>query len=120
MTTRIESVDAYIATFPEDVRARLQEIRRRIHQVVPDAGETIKYNMPTITLDGRSLVHFAAWKQHIALYPIPTADDAFEHDIAPYRGDKDAAKFPSREPVPYELIERLVGILVEQRASADG
>jgi len=111
----MDTIDSYVAAQPADVRERLVEIRRRIHAVVPGAGETIKYKMPTITLDGGSLVHFAAWKKHIAFYPIRSGDATFERDIAPYRGAKDAAHFPHNEPMPYELIERLVLSLVATR-----
>jgi uncharacterized protein YdhG (YjbR/CyaY superfamily) len=109
------NVDTYISAYPEDVRERLEEIRRRIRTVLPAAGETIKYKMPTVTLDGTSLVHFAAWKHHIAMYPVPVGDEAFERDIAPYRGEKDAAKFPHAEPLPYDLVVRLVTLLAERR-----
>ena len=85
--------------------------------MVPTAGETIKYDMPTMTLDGTSLVHFAAWKHHISLYPMFYGDPAFEQDMAPYAGDKGTVKFPLREPIRYDLIARLVELLVAARTS---
>ncbi len=112
----VDTVDAYVAAQPAEVRARLAEIRRRIHAAVPGAGEAIRYRMPTIMLDGGPLVHFAAWKRHIAFYPVPDGDEAFARDIAPYRGAKDAAQFRHAEPIPYELVDRLVGHLVAARA----
>jgi uncharacterized protein YdhG (YjbR/CyaY superfamily) len=114
---RVTDVDGYISGYPEDVRVRLEEIRRRILAAVPGCGEAITYKMPTITLDGSSLVHFAAWKHHTALYSIPAGDGDFERAIAPYRGDKDAAKFPHAEPVPYDLVVRLVQLLAARRVS---
>ena len=111
----VDTIDEYISGYPEELRVRLERLRQRIHAAVPGAGEAIRYSMPTITLDGSSLVHFAAWKKHIAMYPVPTGDDAFERDVAAYRAAKDAVHFPHREPIPYELVDRLVAILVARR-----
>lgn len=118
MTASFATIDEYIGSFPEDVQVILKEVRRRIRNAVPAAGETISYQMPTITLDGRSLVHFAAWKHHIGLYPIPAADEAFERELAPFRATKDTLRLPLREPIPYELIERLAALLVRDRADS--
>ena len=115
----METIDEYIAGCPAAVRPTLAEIRRRVHETVPGAGETIRYSMPTMTLDGSSLVHFAAWKKHIAVYPAPapTDDDAFERALAPHRGDKGTLRFPLDEPIPYDLIARVVMQLARQRTS---
>ncbi len=109
------AVEQYIGRFPEDARAALQAVRRRIHSVVPGAGETIRYDMPTITVDGRSLIHFAGWKQHLSLYPVPDGDADFERDIAPHRSGRSTAKFRYAEPVPAGLIEQVVALLLGQR-----
>jgi uncharacterized protein YdhG (YjbR/CyaY superfamily) len=74
MTAPITSIDDYLSALPEPAREVLGQLRRTIHAVVPDAGETIRYKMPTFTLDGESLVHLAAWKNHIGLYPLPELD----------------------------------------------
>ena len=108
---RVASVDDYIATFSDDVRSILNQVRRTMHKAAPDAVETISYGMPTLLLDGKHLVHFAGWKHHVSVYPVPAADeadDAFEREIAPYRSGKSTAKFPLARPVPYDLIETLV------------
>ena len=109
------TVDEYLAGLPHDVRLRLEEVRRVVHEVVPDAGETISYAMPTFTLDGLPLLHVAAWKQHLGLYPLPALDPALEAAVAPYRGTKDAMKLPHARPLPADLVARVVGVLVEQR-----
>jgi len=113
------TVDEYISACPAEVQPVLQEllteIRRVIHEAVPGAGERIAYQMPTITLDGRSLVHFAAWKHHIGLYPLPTADDDLQAELAPYDAGKGTARFPLDQPVPYELIGRIAARLAQQR-----
>ncbi len=110
------TVDDYISTYPNDVQVVLRELRRTIHAAVPGAGETIRYQMPTVTLDGRSLVHFAAWKNHVSVYPMATGDADLERDLAPYAGDKGTVRFPLGEPVPFDLVSRLVRRLVAQRA----
>jgi len=119
----VASVDDYIRTFPGDVQAVLESIRRTMRTAAPEAVETISYGMPTLLLDGKHLVHFAAWKHHVSVYPVPAADeadDAFERQIAPYRSGKSTAKFPLARPVPYDLIETLVTHLASPHHRVDG
>jgi uncharacterized protein YdhG (YjbR/CyaY superfamily) len=71
------TIDAYIAGFPEDVRARLEKVRRVIASAAPGAIEAISYRMPTFKLKGRNLIHFAVFKHHIGLYPLPEALKVF-------------------------------------------
>jgi len=118
VANQFANIDDYISSFPEGVQTILEEVRRIIRNVVPAAEETISYQMPTITLNGRHLVYFAAWKHHISLYPIPRGDEAFEQELAPYRASKGTARFPLRKPIPYDLIERLVALLVKQRVDS--
>ena len=122
MAARFENIDDYVASLPEHARVVVEEVRRRIHQVAPTATETISYQMPTLVLDGRRLVHFAAWKHHLSLYPAPAvSDDAdFERAFAPHRGDKGTAKFPYVDPMPYDLIQRTVEMLIEQHSAESG
>jgi uncharacterized protein YdhG (YjbR/CyaY superfamily) len=110
-----ESVDEYIASFPADVQAVLEEVRRTIHIVVPGAGEKISYQIPTITLDGKALIYFSGWKEHISVYPIPPVDDALAAAIEPYRSGKGTLKFPLKDPIPYDLITRLTEAFVTAR-----
>jgi uncharacterized protein YdhG (YjbR/CyaY superfamily) len=72
--------------------------------------------MPTITLNGRDLVYFAAWKRHISLYPIPAVDEAFDRELEPYKAAKGTLRFPLARPIPYGLIQRLVELRVKQQA----
>lgn len=118
MPPKYATIDDYIASYPDDVQTILQDVRRAIRAAVPEPGEIISYQMPTITMDGSALVYFAAWKHHIGMYPIPRADGQLERELAPYRGDKDAVKFPYRDPVPYNLIERVTELLVARRRGA--
>ena len=109
------TVDGYVAALPDDVRARMEQLRRAVRSVVPDVEETISYAMPTFVLDGRPLLHVAAWKHHIGLYPLPVLDAALEREVAPWRGTKDTLKLPYGQPLPVDLVERVLGVLVAQR-----
>ena len=84
---------------------------------MPEAAETISYQIPTFTLDGSAFVYVAGWKHHIAVYPIPSGDAAFEQELAPYRAAKGTLKFPLTQPIPYDLIERVAVLLAAQRGS---
>jgi uncharacterized protein YdhG (YjbR/CyaY superfamily) len=112
---QFETIDQYIGSFPDDVQVILREVRRKIRSIVPAAGETISYQIPAITLGGRSLVHFAAWKHHISLYPVPAADESFMRELAPYQAGKGTVRFPLDKPIPYDIVERIVTLLVRQR-----
>jgi uncharacterized protein YdhG (YjbR/CyaY superfamily) len=109
------SVDEYIGSFPAEVREVLEEVRRTIHAVVPLAGEKISYQLPTITLDGKSLMYFSGWKEHVSIYPIPPLDAALTADLEPYRSGKGTLKFPLEHPIPYDLITRLTQAFVAAR-----
>jgi uncharacterized protein YdhG (YjbR/CyaY superfamily) len=113
------TVDEYISACPAEVQPVLQELRRTIHDAVPGAGEKISYQMPTITLDGAALVHFAAWKHHIGLYPLPAVDGELQRQLAPYETGKGTARFPLDAEVPYELVARLVQRLARERVRAE-
>jgi uncharacterized protein YdhG (YjbR/CyaY superfamily) len=101
------TVEAYLAGLPEDVRPVLDEVRATIRRALPEAGERISYGMPTATLDGRSVIHYAAWKTHISVYPVPDGDADFEAEIAPYRSGPGTLRFPLDRPLPYQLIGRV-------------
>jgi uncharacterized protein YdhG (YjbR/CyaY superfamily) len=109
------TVDEYVAALPDESAAIVERLRRLVHAVVPDAGEKISYGMPTFTLDGLPLVHVAAWKHHIALYPLPAMDADLARDLAPFQGTKDTLRLPLDRPIPYELVERVLGSLLRQR-----
>lgn len=108
------AVDTYIAGFPPEVQARLREVRSTIHAAAPDARETIKYRMPTFDLNG-SLVHFAALKGAIGFYPTSGGIAAFKDELAPYISTPGAARFPLDQPLPLDLITRIVRFRVEEQ-----
>lgn len=101
------SIDEYIATFPEEIQATLQELRALIHSLAPEATEAIRYGIPTFIL-GENLVHFAAYKRHIGFYPTPGGMEAFQAELARYRTGKGTLQFPLGEPLPLDLIRRVV------------
>jgi uncharacterized protein YdhG (YjbR/CyaY superfamily) len=107
-----KDIDEYIAGFPKDIQERLQKIRNTIREAAPDAEEAIKYQMPTFTLQG-NLVHFAAFKNHIGFYPAPRGIEAFQEELSAYEGAKGSVRFPLDQPIPYELIGRIVRFRVK-------
>ncbi|MBF6074868.1 iron chaperone [Nocardia beijingensis] len=115
MADRPATVDAYLAAFPEDVREILGAIRRAIQAALPEATEAISYDIPTFRLHGRDVVHFAGWKQHVSLYPVPDGEPALARELEPYRAGKGTLRFRLGEPVPYELIARIAIALAERR-----
>ncbi len=107
------TIDEYIAGFPAEVQAILQEIRAVIHTTAPEATETIKYLMPTFVLHG-NLIHFGAYKKHIGMYPVPGGDEKLTRALAPYAGEKGTMRFPLDEAMPYALIGRIIKARVKQ------
>jgi uncharacterized protein YdhG (YjbR/CyaY superfamily) len=116
MSEHPPSIDAYIADCPAEVAAMLEQVRATIHTAVPGADETIRYGIPTLTVDGRPIIHFARWAAYLSVYPVPATDEELQGDIAPYRSGKSTVRFPLTKPIPYELIGRLARLLAAQRA----
>jgi uncharacterized protein YdhG (YjbR/CyaY superfamily) len=114
------TVDEYIAGFPPEVAERLQRIREVIVAAVAagsdlEPEERIRYGIAAVMLGGRYALHFAGWKKHIGLYPVPNLPPTLEAEIAPYRAEKDSVVFPHTKPVPYELIGRVAESIVAIR-----
>ena len=112
-----QTIDAYIAGFPEDVQAILQQVRRTIHEAAPEATEAISYQMPTFKLHG-NLVHFGAFKNHIGFYPVPSGMAAFAAELAAYKQGKGSVQFPLNKPMPLDLIRRIVEFRVQESKAA--
>ena len=113
-----KDIDEYIAGFPKDVQERLQKVRKTIREAAPEAEEAIKYRMPTFVLNG-NLVHFAAFKNHIGFYPAPQGIEEFKEELSAYKGAKGSVQFQYSEPIPFDLISRIVKLRVGQnRAKA--
>ena len=117
-----KTIDEYIAMYPEDIQQILQKIRMTIRSAAPGAEETIKYDMPTFTLKG-NLVYFAAFKKHIGFYPPISGPADLKAALSVYEGPKDSLRFPLDQPVPYDLIHRIVTVRVQEnlaKAEAKG
>ena len=102
-----ETVDAYIAGFPENVREILEKIRMTVRDAAPDAEESISYQIPAFKLKGTPLVYFAAHKKHIGLYPVPVGNPELA-ELSEYASGKGTAQFPLNQPMPFGLIEKIV------------
>ena len=109
------SIDEYIATFPAEIQVKLQEMRATIKAAAPEAEEKISYQMPTFFLNG-NLVHFAAFKNHIGFYPTPGGIDAFKEELSVYQGAKGSIQFPLSQPLPLELVRKIVTLRVAENS----
>jgi uncharacterized protein YdhG (YjbR/CyaY superfamily) len=110
-----QSIDDYIGQFPPEVQELLRTLRGVIAEAAPLATEKFSYQMPTFYLHG-NLVHFAAFKKHIGFYPTPSGIEAFKQELAAYKGAKGSVQFPFTEPLPYDLISRIVKFRVEENS----
>ncbi len=113
------SIDEYISGFPGEVQAILQKIRLLIRQNAPGAQEAMKYGIPTFILNG-NLVHFAAFAHHIGFYPTPPALVKFKKELSGYKSAKGSVQFPLDQPIPYDLIVRIVKFRVQEAAAKAG
>jgi uncharacterized protein YdhG (YjbR/CyaY superfamily) len=112
---RFQTIDEYIASFPDAVRPTLEAVRRAIREATPTTEEGISYGIPAFGLDGRFIVWFAGWKRHISLYPVPSGDPGLAADLAPYVAAKGTLRFPLDQPIPLDLIGRIAVELVRER-----
>jgi uncharacterized protein YdhG (YjbR/CyaY superfamily) len=111
-----KDVDAYIRAFPKEVQKILKEVRAAIKEAAPGSVEAIKYQMPTFMRNGKNLVHFAAWKNHIGFYPTPSGTSAFKKELSKYKGAKGSVQFPIEKPIPLSLIKRIVKYRVKENS----
>ena len=103
-----KTVDEYIASFPSVTQEKLEAVRATIRSAAPDASEKISYQIAAFELNGKNLIYFAGWKHHISIYPIPSGDEDFNTAIAPYMAGKGTLQFPLNEPIPLDLITKVV------------
>lgn len=104
----IETIDEYIQPFPPAIRAILRKIRATIRSAAPKAEETISYRIPAFRHEGRVVVFFAAFKNHIGFFPPVRNDPILEKAVEKYAGPKKNLRFPYDQPIPYGLIKRIV------------
>ncbi len=113
METSITTIEQYISGFPEEIQKILELVRATIRNAAPGATEAIKYAMPTFVLHG-NLVHFAAFKNHIGFYPVPTGIEAFKKELSVYKQGKGSIQFPIDKPMPLDLIAKITRFRVEE------
>jgi uncharacterized protein YdhG (YjbR/CyaY superfamily) len=113
MKLTINEVDTYISAFPPEVQALLEQVRATIKQNAPDAEEIISYQMPTYVYHG-NLVYFAGYKNHIGFYPVPSGIEAFKKELSVYKDAKGSVQFPLNQPMPLELIAKIVRFRVAE------
>ncbi len=112
--TNYQTINEYVALFPKDTQKTLELVRRTIKRAAPEATEAISYQMPTFKLNGKNLVHFAAWKEHAGFYPTPSGTENFKKEISKYTFAKGSIRFPSNEPMPLSLITKIVKFRVKE------
>ena len=109
-----KSIDEYLKDFPSEIQEKLQQIRNIVKKLAPTAIETISYGMPTFKLNGKNLVHFAGYKNHIGFYPTPTPIEKFKKDLENYKTSKGAIQFPLENDLPIKLIEKIIKFRASQ------
>lgn len=110
----MNTVDEYINSFPESTRVLLKEIRAAIREKAPEAVESIAYKMPAYKLNGKPLVYFAGYKNHIGFYATPAGHSAFAEELSKYKQGKGSVQFPLNDPMPLDLIGRIVAFKVQE------
>jgi uncharacterized protein YdhG (YjbR/CyaY superfamily) len=117
----LKSVDDYIDSQPEAVRAILERVRGSIRRALPEAEEVLSYKIPTYKIGGRAVLYFAGWKQHFSLYPVTDPIvTAFKDELVPYEvNNKGTIRFPLSRPVPVKLIERIAKARAKQMAKRE-
>lgn len=112
--TTYKDIDDYINHFSGGVKEKLQTLRKIIKEEAPDAIETISYQMPTFKLNEKNMVHFAAFKNHIGFYPTPSGTENFQKEIVKYKHSKGTIQFTLEEPLPLELVRKIVRFRVQE------
>ncbi|AKQ44926.1 hypothetical protein TH63_03675 [Rufibacter radiotolerans] len=116
----MDPVETYINTFPAEVQTLLLQIRATIVAAAPQAQESISYGMPAYKTEGKALVYFAGFKHHIGFYATPTGHSAFAAELAAYKQGKGSVQFPLDQPVPYDLISRMVAFRAQENKENSG
>ncbi|MBP7396716.1 MAG: DUF1801 domain-containing protein [Flavobacterium sp.] len=113
----METIASYFAKFPETSQKRMQQIRMLILEKAPEAQESISYGMPAYKTNGKPLIYFAAFKNHIGLYATPSGHTHFADALSQYKQGKGSVQFPNEQPLPLDLIAEIIAFRVEENAS---
>jgi uncharacterized protein YdhG (YjbR/CyaY superfamily) len=112
-TPKPANIDEYIGGFPNDVQEILEKVRMTIQEAAPDAKEKISYSMPAFEQNG-IVVYFAAFKNHIGLYALPSGHEQFKEALSKYKSGKGSVQFPLSQPMPFDLITKIVKFRVQE------
>jgi len=112
-TKKPANIDEYIGAFPNDVQEILEKIRATIQKAAPDAKEKISYSMPAFEQNG-VVVYLAAFKNHIGLYALPSGHETFKEELSKYKSGKGSVQFPLDQPMPFDLIAKIVKFRVKE------
>lgn len=112
-----KNADEYIASFPPATQKILQQIRTAIKKIAPKAEEAISYGIPVFNLNGTYLIYFAGFKNHVSIYPAPRGKDEFKEILSAYKGGKGTVQFPLDEPIPFNLITKIVNFRMKENLS---
>jgi len=115
---RPQTITEYINAAPKAAQKKLREMRACIRKSAPGAKESLKWGMPAFSC-GRILVTFAAFKNHIGLYPTPSAVKAFANDLSKYTTANASIQFPLEKPLPLPLIRKITTFRVRESIEKD-
>lgn len=101
-------LNEYIMQFPEDIQTKLRHIRKLVKEIEPDAKESFAYGAPAFILDGKNFIIYAAFKNHIGIYPGPMIIESFKKDLEGFETSKGAIKFPHKDPLPTALLKKII------------
>lgn len=116
---KANNVEEYIAGFPPEIQEKLRQVRANIKSNAPNAMEQIAYGMPGYKLNGKPLVYFAGYANHIGFYATPAGHEAFAEELSKYKQGKGSVQFPLDEPMPLDLIERIVKFRANENLSKE-
>jgi uncharacterized protein YdhG (YjbR/CyaY superfamily) len=106
--TKPQSIDEYLSRVPDESRAALEKLRSTIKSVVPEAEETISYEVPTFKLNGRMLVSFAAFSKHCSFFPGAGPIELHEDELKSFPTSKGTIRFTTDRPLSAALVKKLV------------
>ena len=115
-----KTIDEYIGAFPPEIKKNLMKVRSAIKETAPEAEEYFAYGVPAFKLNGKPLVYYAAFKSHIGFYPTPSAIIAFKKELSKYKTSEGTVRFPLNEPVPLELIKKMVKFRMQENDEKHG
>lgn len=111
-----KAIDSYIASFPPIAQKQLKQLKQLVHEIIPEATETISYGIPTFDLHGH-LLHFAGYPNHIGFYPTPSGIAAFKDKLSKYKLSKGTVQFPIDKPLPVALIKQIIKFRVKENTA---